>query len=297
MLPSRKETNLEMSETSSHWSWRVGACALLATSLSIVPASLSANERHFSFSQESSTLAAGTAELEPQVTWRGGRERYYSAFDNRLEFEFGITDSLQAAFYLNSRAIGQGVEGVDERVSSFAYKGVSGEFKLNLMDSVADALGLALYFEATVQPAELEFEEKIIIDKNLGNFLLVSNIVFEQEFGLDTSDTETEHKIAIDLGASYEVADKVWLGLELFTKSEIKEEEGYEGTVFFAGPTLAYTPGGYWLTLSVAPQVFALRAEGEEGEGAEGDSDEDEGFRDLRDNEAIHVRAILGFDL
>jgi hypothetical protein len=50
-----------------------------------------ANERHFTLSYESATLPAGAVEIEPQTTFRMGREQYYLGLDHRLEFEVGIT--------------------------------------------------------------------------------------------------------------------------------------------------------------------------------------------------------------
>ena len=63
-----------------------------AGALSAAPAS--ANERHFTYTYESAVLPAGQRELEFWTTWRNGRAQYYSGFDHRVEYEFGITDRL-----------------------------------------------------------------------------------------------------------------------------------------------------------------------------------------------------------
>src|SRR4051812_29485798 len=94
--------------------------------VSLPALSASANERHFAFTYESGTLPAGSAEIEPQVTWRVGRDHYYSAFDQRFEFEYGLTDRLLTAFYVNFGATTQWTA-MNPRETSFDYQGISTE--------------------------------------------------------------------------------------------------------------------------------------------------------------------------
>jgi hypothetical protein len=61
--------------------------------------------------------------------------------DNRLEFELGVADGLQTAWYFNWSSTTQDEDGVRVRESSF--KGVSNEWELKLSDPVADALVLS----------------------------------------------------------------------------------------------------------------------------------------------------------
>src|SRR5262245_38541568 len=56
-----------------------------------------ANHRLFTYTYETAVLPQDARELELWTTWRGGRDRYYSAFDHRLEFEIGLTDQLMTA--------------------------------------------------------------------------------------------------------------------------------------------------------------------------------------------------------
>ena len=97
---------------------------LCVVALGVFPATASANERHFAWTYETGVLPAGTAELEPWTTWRVGRESYFSRFDHRIEFEYGITDRLQTALYLNFRGVASR-EGNGEIETSFDYQGIS----------------------------------------------------------------------------------------------------------------------------------------------------------------------------
>src|SRR5262245_34530149 len=81
-------------------------------SLVLVPASFAAalpaaygNERHFTYTYESAVLPAQAKEIEVWTTPRLGRDDYYARFDQRLEFEVGLTDRLQTSLYLNWNAI------------------------------------------------------------------------------------------------------------------------------------------------------------------------------------------------
>src|SRR5438067_233982 len=60
-----------------------------------------ANERHFTTTHESAVLPPGTREFEMWSTYRTGRNEYYTEFDHRAEFEFGLTNRLMTSLYLN----------------------------------------------------------------------------------------------------------------------------------------------------------------------------------------------------
>lgn len=247
-----------------------------------------ANDRHFTFIHESAVLNPGAAEIEPWTTWRIGREGYYSRFDQRLEFELGLTHRLQAAFYLNAtglaRDVSDGVGGL-VRVTSLDLGSASTEFKYKLSDPVADALGSALYLEFTGSPTELEVEGKLIVDKQVGKTLFAANLVGEREWKLEGPDeTEIETKLELVGGLAYLVSPHLSLGIELRNHNYIEGGE-WANSALFAGPTLAFANKGGWLAFSVLPQLPAIKKE---------DGDD---LRELHDHEKVMVRLLLGFDL
>ena len=48
-----------------------------------------ATDRNFTYTYESRTLQKGLRELEAWVTYKYGREEFYSSIENRMDFEIG----------------------------------------------------------------------------------------------------------------------------------------------------------------------------------------------------------------
>ncbi len=262
--------------------------ALALTGL-LLAAPAIANERHFTLSYETATLPAGAVEIEPQTTFRMGRDQYYLGMDHRLEFEFGITDRLMAAVYLNfgseTARVGPGL------VSGAMPGGVSAEFKYNLTNATADAIGSALYLELTATPMEYEIEGKLLLDKRIGSWHVVTNLIYEREWGFEGF-WNNEHKVAISLGATHFLTEHLTLGAEVygqgtFEQSAADSNTSLEHGALFAGPVVGYASQGWWLATSVTPQLVGFG----DAVTAAGTS------RDLTDFHAVQARVILGIHL
>src|SRR4051812_1480656 len=89
----------------------------------LAPFAVAANERHLTYTYESAVLPQGARELEVWSTARLGREQRYARFDERVEFEVGLTDRLQTSFYLNFNAISQRVN--ESLLTESQFTGVS----------------------------------------------------------------------------------------------------------------------------------------------------------------------------
>ncbi len=216
---------------------------------------VSASDRRFSYTYESAVLRAGEKEFEPWTTFRGGRRYYYSRFDQRLEFEMGLTDKLQTAVYFNSSASVVG----PTRQETYKFSGLSSEWKLQLADPAADSFGFALYGEFTGAPDEIEWEAKLIFDKRFSDIVIAGNVVgeFEQEFA--PSEVETEIVAEVNVGIAYLVTPSFSAGLEGRSITTAHAGE-IENSVLFAGPALAWTPSSFWMVFSVLPQLPALKS-------------------------------------
>ena len=230
---------------------------LTAALLLLTPGLAAANERHFTYTYESAVLPPGAREIEVWSTARLGREQLFNRYDERLEFEMGLTERLQGSLYLNLTGSTQRVG--DELVRSAALQGFSAELKYKLLDPVADTLGLALYGEAGFGPDELELEAKLILDKRMGDLLLAANLVLENEFEYEVGELEPEFTAELALGATYFLAHNLSLGVELRSVNPFPEGEGWEYSALYAGPTLAYSQEKWWLALSLLPQLPALK--------------------------------------
>ena len=261
-----------------------------AVVVALIAGTASANERHFTYIYEPATLPAGIIELEPQTTFKYGHERFFSEIGHRLEFEVGITDSLQSALYINFAGVSE--EGADGKVSepAFGYDGLSWEWKWKLMDPVADAVGLGLYLELGAHPNELSTELKLLLDKRFGNFNFAFNAIVEPAFVRETDKAELkELEFEADIGLGYFITDAFSVGIEIRNHNEMAKDEGkdleFEKSALFAGPVITYAADRWWTALTVMPQIAALK-------GATSGS-----ILDLEDHEKLETRLILGMHL
>jgi hypothetical protein len=258
-------------------------CVVLAAAL-VAPAAR-ANERRFTYTYESLVLNPGDVEVEPWTTFRIGRRDYYSRMDNRLEFELGVVDGVQTAWYFNWSSTTQDDAGA--RVQQSSFESVSNEWKLKLSDPVADVLGSAVYLEGAAGPSEAEVEGKLILDKRAGRFVVALNLVGEHEWAFEEDETQREVGLEIDLGLAWLVTDRFSLGLEARNVNEIKPEDGWEHSALFAGPAAAYASDKWWTAVTVLPQVLKLKGE-----------EEDEGSKlVLSGRERLEARVLFGMHL
>ena len=248
-----------------------------------------ADENLLGYVYGAETLPQGKWEAYQWVTLRTGKATgSYRAFDLRTEIETGLTDRLQAAFYLNARAHHiDGVSGLEER-DSFAFQGASAELKYRLRSPYIDGYGLALYVEPGYNridkiggevEEEIELETKLIFQKNfLEDTLIWSvNYTLEPEWAIghheeeeddeapeagepaEHADEQEAHKeLAEELstGVSYRVAARWFVGTELRLHSEWPDFSHREHLAAFLGPTLHYGGERFWWTASVLPQIW-----------------------------------------
>lgn len=263
--------------------------ALLAASGIVLAFSrpAAATERRFTYTYQSATLGAGQRELEPWTTFRMGRDNFYNRVDNRVEVEFGVTNRLQTSWYLNlsgiTERVGPDALGNYSRESHVEHGGISWELKYKLLDPVADALGMALYFEATGGPAEAELEGKLIFDKQIGNLLLAFNVFGEQEWEFEGPETEAELSLEAVGGLAYFLTPAFTLGFEVRDHNVIGHgDKDWESSALFAGPVVSYAWETWWATLTVLPQLRNLKRE------------EGTGNLELEDHEKVNARLIFG---
>jgi hypothetical protein len=257
------------------------ALALLAA-LAASPDPSFATERRFGYVYGSSTLNPGSVEVEPWTTLRLGREEAYRGFDQRVEFEAGLTDRLQTAFYLNWTAVSEEVDGV--LASESTWKGVSSEWKLKFTDPVADPVGFALYLEPGFGPTEAEVEGKVILDSRRGDWYAAFNAGADHEWEFEADETEREVGIDLDLGIAYSLTPALSAGIEMHSPTTIPAGEEVESSALFAGPVLSYAAESWWTTITVLPQIHAWKGATKDGLA-------------LDDHERVEIRILLGFDL
>lgn len=221
-----------------------------------------ADDRKFTYSYEAKTLPRGIWEFEQWATYQTAKDSgRWSTLLLREEFEYGVTDRLNGALYINTKYQANG--GVDgfENEHSFGFESVSTEWKYKLTDPSTDLLGTLLYGELSAANDEYELETKAVLSKEIGPLTLAYNFVWESV--LERSDEPEagaewawEHEISNTAGASFAVTSSIGVGVEAFDIARFDRSLGGEHNhAYFAGPNVHYTAESWWATLTVVKQV------------------------------------------
>ncbi|NUN70984.1 MAG: hypothetical protein HUU02_14885 [Bacteroidetes bacterium] len=264
--------------------------ALIVILLSI-PSPVAANERRFGYTTESSVLPPGAREIELWHTDRRGRGYFYRRIDQRVEYEFGVTNGLMSALYVNITARSRDNNGDTPGggTSHSTAISISNEWKLKLQDRVADPLGVALYGEVTVGTDKEELEGKLIIDKQFNNVLFAADLVGEYESSSAAENgaivTDAEVKIKTGFGITYLFSGGFGAGVEV-RNDNISVDGSLKHSSLFAGPVISYSTEEYWMTLTFLPQVKSFHGGTTSG-----------GTLDLGEFEKYQTRLLFSFHL
>jgi hypothetical protein len=257
-----------------------------AAILSLVSFAASAEESVFAYVYTTDLLPQGAKEVEQWMTWRHQKiAGTYDQIEGRTEFEYGLTDRLQVALYLNynwTQAYHNGpfgattppeqfadfYPGPDDHFNRARLVGVSGEAIYRILSPYTDVFGLALYTEPTVGTNFFEVENKIVVQKNfLDDLLTVAfNFTYAPEFRnlLDPADPtgtatgwQEETDINYALAVSYRFIENWSAGFEFVNEHE------YNGFVFnhesnsgyYLGPTLHYGGERFFVTMTALWQM------------------------------------------
>lgn len=205
--------------------------------------------RHFDFLYEAPTSAPGSVEMENWITWKRGSDPRFDQVDFRHEFEFGVTDRLQLSVYVadwNYHSPEQ---------SGFTLSDAAVEAIYNLSNPVIDPVGLSIYQEVRAGDRLVEWESKLIAQKNYGRWIFAYNATLEAVWEGDDLD-EREGEFSQALGASYEISPRLSVGVELlheFVFPDCKDDETIRNV--FVGPNVSYRRGNWFVTTSVLAQA------------------------------------------
>jgi hypothetical protein len=240
-------------------SLRSAAALLLLLVGSILVGKAEAGARRFTYVYEATTAAPGPVEMENWFTWgtNPSEERRFNALDLRHELEFGVTEHLQLGIYLADWGYRED-PGAHEH--GFSYQSSAIEAIYNLTNPTTDLAGSAFYGEVRVGPEELELETKLILQKNVGRFVLAYNSTLEavwegnrlQEKGGEFSES---------CGVSYEVSPTLLLGAELLHEIDLPDWSEPGDSVVYAGPNLSYRRKNWWATVTPLVQLTDIGSE------------------------------------
>jgi hypothetical protein len=218
-----------------------------------------AQDRYFARTYSSNVLPKGAIDIEFWHTSRfGHKDQFFHAQDQRLELEVGLGSKLQTAFYFN-RYQQRSSETANGTTTSNEI-GFSNEWKWKLSDPSRNKVGIALYGEWGLKGGdELEFEGKVILDKNIGKSLVAFNgvVEWEKEFEWENSKVYSRNwalPVELNLAYMYNINHAVGIGAEVLNRNTIVKKNGWENSVLFGGPTFNYRGNGWFVIANYLPQ-------------------------------------------
>lgn len=198
-------------------------------------------------------------EVEQSFYWATQKpHQAFNGFLSRSEFEYGVTDDLQASLYLNydwekSVPHPNGPADIEHATS------ISGEAIYRVLNVYFDPIGLAFYFEPTYGDNTRELEGKILLQKNFINdrLRLAANINFEREWERGDGDWDKEDAIEFFAGASYNITPEFSVGVEFNNENDFEGEAGAHNhsNVYYFGPTIQYVGMPFTVTLGTEMQL------------------------------------------
>lgn len=222
---------------------------LISMSLILSSSSAHADRRSFVWNYEARTMPKGEAEIEYYLTSKVERENGAVDdtvnFQHQVELEYGITDNFDVGIYqVFEQEEGEGFEYTGYKVRGRYRFGDIGEYAVDPL----------IYVEVIHEPGEkvLEFEQKLVLAKNIGNWALTFNLTTEEEHQFNAN--REAFAVNPSIGVGYQFAPWITLGTEFIQENEFEEGEDSVHT-FFAGPTISLATSRFYLNLGAALQA------------------------------------------
>lgn len=234
--------------------------ALLVVAALASPALANPHPNPFSYPYE--TLPAGKLEVEQYldlVPVRVELENPDGTIDgvtslrsvHVTELEYGLTDRLEFGWYFQFR------QGASSTTPFLQFDGVKQRLRYRFAEAGTFPVDIGVYVELAEFHNELEFEEKLLLRKRLGDINLVANLWVEQEWYFQTKDTKFIFNPTV--GASYEINPKVIVGAEYWargrfdktTAAELDNGDAPTASHHYLGPTLLLQQSNVFLSLGV----------------------------------------------
>ncbi len=249
-----------------------------------------AGESPFGYVYTTDTHPKGKREVEQWITQRHGQSQgEFDLWQGRTEIEYGVTDRLQTALYLNYGGVNalhnrpDGTTGPgafvpddvdpDARYRKQLFESVSSEWIYRVLSPYKDPIGLALYIEPSWGPDKRELEGKLILQKNFLEDRLVWAVNFSASAESERFHGEWEHEGEVEFttGLAYPFAPRWHAG------AEYRYHRGYDGRGFSAskrayaassfGPSIHYARNDWWITVTFLKQLANAKAYTDEAQG------------------------------
>ena len=241
---------------SSRRALALGLAMLAASPLLFSTRDAQANPRPLPFTYPYQTLPEDSMEIEQYVDYTSARieekqddgsikRSWDGNYKLQTELEYGITDRLELGTYLVFKQ-----DAAAEPTMKF--DGVKERLRYRFAEEGELPVDVAVYLELAQFHDEFEIEEKVILAKRFGNFRAMANLWVEQE--LERGKDEFEFIYNPTVGLTYQVVQKLWLGVEYWMRGRFEHEaaEGdavgkfNEQTHHFLGPAVSLQFGRFW---------------------------------------------------
>ncbi len=219
---------------------------LVACLTALLPVTLQASERRFTYTYEATSAPKGLIELEQWFTFKDYDDR--QRYEFRTEVEYGVTDQFQLGFYLSDWRYTDNESGKDK--TEWRTAGVEAIYSLT--DPNTAPIGSALYGEVLLGPEKFALEGKLLLQKNFGPLALVYNFVLEAEWEGESLQSLDERVGVIEnnFGVSYQVSPSFFIGAEALHEVEFEDWSEAGDNVFYAGPNFSIRNGNFFATVT-----------------------------------------------
>jgi hypothetical protein len=215
-----------------------------------------ASARPFTFSYDTYAIGKGNFEYEQWTTWKTHKpeEHGFDSFEFRHELEYGVADNFTLSLYLPNWSYEDSHEKKGTHFDSVGLEAI-----VYLTNPVKDPIGIGLYQELDVGDHTLEIETKLLLQKDIGKWTFVYNMILETEIeGVfsSSSDSEVTGEFNHTLGVQYALRPNLFVGAEALLEFEYENWSRYEKTNFFAGPVIHWRANEhFWITATAMFQI------------------------------------------
>ena len=268
---------------------------LILSAVSVVASTASADERMFGYVLTTDTLPQGQLEQQDTLTAGLGKSRGdYQLYQLATGLDYGVTNELQGALFLNTHLVTADRDSIAGRTSGFfvprnigagssytaaRVDGVSLALKYRLLSPYKDLVGLAFAVEPTLGPADTAIEYRLIGHKTFVDDTVIwaTNLALLQDWQHVTSSPVNIYAptrpggpagwnrssfLEFDTGLSVRFTENWFAGLEFRDSNEFNgpffQQAG--SSAFFLGPNIHYGGEAIWATLTILPQLPVAKA-------------------------------------
>jgi len=225
-----------------------------------------------------------TLDLQPKDSWefeqrlqltQGQASGTYDLWYSRSEIEYGLTNDLQIAGYLNAYQVnanqnytnpeacdesptctsGYGVPSTHDPATPYNRTGLDGvslEAIYRISNPVTSPIGLGFYIEPTLGRLKNSLATRVLVQSNFWDdrLIVAGNLVLESEQLKFLGPTVPESMADILIGASYRFAPKWSAGIEGRYHTDYSTYDFRDQTqdATFIGPNLHYASKDWWAT-------------------------------------------------